>query len=63
MDTAPEESGKKVLTMADLLQIITSLAWLILCVMVFVRMRKWDKKFSCLYEELNAQIEEDADNY
>ena len=62
MISAPTENGKKVMTMADLLQIITYLAWLILCVMAFVMLRKWNQNFYCLYEELKAQIEEDDDN-
>ena len=48
--------------MADLLQNIACLAWLILSVIVFVGIKKWNKRFSELYEELKNQIEEDADN-
>lgn len=47
--------------MADLLQNITCLAWLMLAVMAFIGMRKWNKSFSELYEELKKQIEEGAD--
>lgn len=44
--------------MADLMQLVTSLAWLVLCVLVARRMRYWDKKFDELYAELKETIGE-----
>ena len=48
--------------MADLLQNIACSAWLVLAVIVFVGMKKWNKRFADLYEELKKQIEDGADN-
>ena len=45
--------------MADVLQLTASLMWMALAIIVFVRMRQWNKKFSELHEELRKQIEED----
>lgn len=36
--------------------------WMVLCVMVFVRMRQWDKRFSAMYEDLKQKISEEFDN-
>ena len=47
--------------MAELMQLTSSLLWLALAIIVFVRLRQWNKKLDELYEELRKQIEE-ADN-
>jgi len=44
--------------MADLAQNIASFMWIALCVVVFYRLKKWDKQFSDLYKELRREIEE-----
>jgi len=46
------------MNIADLLKIIASTAWLILALYTFLSMRKWNHRFSELYEELKADLEE-----
>lgn len=48
--------------MADLMQFISSVVWLALAVIVFLRLRQWNKQFSAMYDELKQQIEELDDN-
>jgi len=43
--------------MADLMVNVAAFAWLILSVMFLRGLRKWDKKFSDLYEDLRREIE------
>lgn len=47
--------------MADVLQLTASLMWIALAIIVFVRLRQWNKKFGELHEELRKQIMEDGD--
>lgn len=42
--------------MADIMQNIASIVWLILAVVVFIRLKQWDKQFSELYDELKKEI-------
>lgn len=43
--------------MAEITLFITCLCWLALAVMVFVRVKQWNKAFAELYEELKSQFE------
>lgn len=43
--------------MADTLQLIASLEWVALGVIVFIRLKKWNKRFSELYDELREDME------
>lgn len=45
--------------MAEILQDIASTLWIVLAILVFVELRRWNKWFSDLYDELKKQIEED----
>lgn len=45
--------------MSELLENIVCIVWLVLAIMTFVELRKWNKKFSELYDELKRQIEEE----
>lgn len=45
------------MSLADLLTNIAATAWLILSMYTFFSMRKWNKRFSELYEELKWEIE------
>lgn len=45
--------------MYELLKDITCLLWLILAVMCFVGLRRWNKKFSDMYDDLKRRIEEE----
>lgn len=47
--------------MANIMQNIASIVWLILAVVVFFRLKQWDKMFSELYDELKKEIR-GADN-
>ena len=42
--------------MSELLQNIAALAWLALAVWAFIKMRRWNKMFSELYDELKKEI-------
>lgn len=46
--------------MANTMQTIASVAWLVLCVLVYIRLRQWNKKLGELYDELRRTIEEDS---
>lgn len=48
--------------MADTMQLISSLVWLVLALLVFRRLMAWDKKFSDLYDELHREICERTDD-
>lgn len=43
--------------MAELLKNIAALAWLALAVWAFIKMRRWNKMFSELYDELKKDID------
>ena len=45
--------------MANIMQNIASLVWLVLAVIVFIRLKQWDKMFSALYDELKNEIRGD----
>ncbi len=47
--------------MAEILQNITCAAWLVLATLVFVELRRWNRRFSDLYDKLKEQIEEEQD--
>ncbi len=47
--------------MAEILQNIAYAAWLVLAALVFVGLRRWNRRFSDLYDELKEQIEEEQD--
>ena len=44
--------------MSDLVQLIASLMWIALCIIVFYRLRKWNKMLEDLYEEWKQLTEE-----
>lgn len=44
--------------MANLLENIACLLWIVLAVIVFIHLKKWNKNFSELYDELKRQIED-----
>ena len=48
--------------MAELLHNIAALAWLALAVWAFIKMRRWNKLFSELYDELKKGILEVNDD-
>jgi len=52
-----EQRWTEVTEMADLMVNVAAFAWLILSVMFLRGLRKWDKKFSDLYEDLRREIE------
>lgn len=43
--------------MADTMQLIASLEWLALGIIVFIGMRRWNKRFGELYDELQEDME------
>lgn len=43
--------------MENLLQDIASWLWIVLGVYCFFKLRKWNKKFSDLYDELKGEVE------
>ena len=43
--------------MSVILENVAALAWLALAVVVAVRLRRWDRLFSALWEELKAEYE------
>lgn len=43
--------------MENLLQNIASVLWIVLGVCFFFGLRKWDKRFSELYDELKREVE------
>lgn len=45
------------MNIADLLKSIAATAWLILALYTFLSMRKWNERFSKLYEELKWEVE------
>ena len=45
--------------MAELMTNIAASAWLFLAVIAFVRLHKWNKRFSEMYEELKHKISEE----
>ena len=45
------------MNIADLLTSIAAVAWLILAMYAFFSMRKWNRRFGELYEELKWEIE------
>ena len=42
--------------MGDILTIIAALEWTILAIITFICLRKWNKKFSSLYNKLHDEI-------
>lgn len=44
--------------MADLLENIACSLWIVLAVIGFINLKKWNKNFSELYDELKRQIED-----
>ena len=48
--------------MTDLLQNISSIVWLALAIVFYVRLRRWNKRFETLYDELREKIEREFDN-
>ena len=43
--------------MAETMQMIASLEWIALAVIVFIRLKKWNKRFSELYDELQQDMD------
>lgn len=43
--------------MAEYLQLIASIEWLALGVVVLIRLKQWDKRFSELDDELREEME------
>ena len=48
--------------MADIFQNFVCLTWLALAIIVFVGLKRWNRRFSDLYEEMKKQIEDGGDN-
>ena len=48
--------------METVLRNISSLLWIALAIMTFFGLRKWNKNFSELYEELKKDFEDGDDN-
>lgn len=48
--------------MAEIMQNIASLTWLILAIIFYIRMKQWNKRFSDLYDDLKNKIREEFDN-
>ena len=46
-------------TMGETLQLVASLEWIALGIIVFVKLRKWNKRFSELHDELLKTIREE----
>ena len=42
--------------MADIMQLIVVIEWLVLGVLVFVRLKRWNKRFGELYDELQEDM-------
>lgn len=49
--------------MAEMFQTIAALMWMALSVIAFVEIRKWNKRFSDLYNHVKREFKEDEDNY
>ena len=45
--------------MGDILQLIASMEWIALGIIVFVKLRKWNKRFLELHDELLKTIREE----
>lgn len=45
--------------MADLLECVDAVLWLILVLILFQDLRKWNKRFQELYDELEREIKND----
>lgn len=45
--------------MGDILQLIASMEWIALGIIGFVKLRKWNKRFSELHDELLKTIREE----
>lgn len=45
--------------MGETLQLVASLEWIALGIIIFVRLRKWNKRFSGLHDELLKTIREE----
>jgi hypothetical protein len=43
--------------MADTMQLIASIEWLALGIIVFARFKRWNKRFAELYDELQEDME------
>ena len=45
--------------MGDVLQFVASMEWIALGIIVFVKLQKWNKRFSELHDELLKTIREE----
>ena len=45
--------------MGDILQFVASMEWIALGIICFVKLRKWNKRFSELHDELLKTIREE----
>ena len=45
--------------MGDILQLVASMEWIALGIIFFVKLRKWNKRFSELHDELLKTIREE----
>lgn len=44
--------------MADLLEFVDAVLWLILALILFRDLRKWNKQFQNLYDELKKEVDD-----
>lgn len=47
--------------MAEIAQAVASIEWIVLGVIVFVKLRKWNKRLSELHDQMKVNIEEWGD--
>ena len=47
--------------MAEIAQTVASIEWIVLGVIVFVKLRQWNKRLSCLHDQMKADIEKWGD--
>ena len=48
--------------MAEMFQTIAALMWMALAVVAFIGIRKWNKRFSDLYESIKSQLADEEES-
>lgn len=48
--------------MSEMFQTIAALMWMALSVVVFIGTRKWNKRFSDLYDSIKSQLGEEEES-
>lgn len=53
--------GRTVTGMAEIAQTVASIEWIVLGVIVYVKLRQWNKRLSCLHDQMKADVEKWGD--